>query len=374
MARRGENIRKRKDGRWEGRYMTYDWKKGKNVSCSVYARTYGETKEKLSLKKSAARRKPCTAGEKEKIVFGAAALCWLSETEKKKKPASFRKYCSVYEKYLEAPLGMVSVSELSGQVFEEVLVEYQKDGLSESLLRSITSVLNQILAYSEAQYQTEHFRYSFKKESRESRPVEVLKQSEQIRMLEYLHQDMDICKLGIILCIFTGLRLGELCALKWEDIDLNGKILYVNSTVQRIAVEGHTTKTILMEGTPKSICSRREIPIADELITLLGPFYGTGVYVLNQQKPMEPRTYQNKFQTYLKQAGIERKNFHILRHTFATNCIASGMDVKSLSEVLGHADVKITLNRYVHPSMETKRRHVNSMSAVYGQYLGQRCS
>lgn len=93
--------------------------------------------------------------------------------------------------------------------------------------------------------------------------------------------------------------------------------------------------------------------------------------MINGSRPMEPRTYQNKFQRYLQDAGISRKNFHILRHTFATNCINNGADVKSLSEILGHSDVKITLNRYVHPTIETKRRHMNSLSAIYGQYVGQ---
>ena len=86
---------------------------------------------------------------------------------------------------------------------------------------------------------------------------------------------------------------------------------------------------------------------------------------------MEPRTYQNKFQNYLRAAGVKRKNFHALRHTFATNCVISGVDIKSLSEILGHSDVKITLNLYVHPTIETKRQHMNAISAIYGQFMGQ---
>ena len=183
---------------------------------------------------------------------------------------------------------------------------------------------------------------------------------------------MDIEKLGILLCISTGLRLGEICSLKWKDINLKGKVLYVNTTVQRIAVDGYKTKTILMEGEPKSIFSKREIPLSEEIIKWLTLYYDSAEqYVLCRNKPMEPRTYQNKFQKYLKLAGIERKNFHILRHTFATNCMNSGMDIKSLSEILGHSDVKITLNCYVHPTMEMKRQYMNSLSVIYGQYLGQ---
>jgi len=127
-----------------------------------------------------------------------------------------------------------------------------------------------------------------------------------------------------------------------------------------------------LEGEPKSIFSKREIPLADEVVKLLLPYCnGAERYVIHGNKPMEPRTYQNKFQKYLQMAGIERKNFHILRHTFATNCINSGIDIKSLSEILGHSDVKITLNCYVHPTIETKRQYINSLSVIYGQYMSQ---
>ena len=149
-------------------------------------------------------------------------------------------------------------------------------------------------------------------------------------------------------------------------------MLSVNATVQRIAIEGGKRKTMLMEGEPKSIFSRREIPLSDELARLLLSYRDrTGKYVINGERPMEPRTYQNRFQKYLQFAGIKKKNFHILRHTFATNCIESGVDIKSLSEILGHSDVKVTLNRYVHPTTEVKRQHMNSLSAIYGQLMGQ---
>ena len=201
---------------------------------------------------------------------------------------------------------------------------------------------------------------------------ETFNQAEQMKLLQYLYEEMDIYKLGILLCISTGLRLGEICALKWEDVDLRGKLLYVNATVQRIAVKGYESRTVLLEGEPKSIFSKREIPLSEEMMKLLFSYYDNSkIYVINEDRPMEPRTYQNKFQKYLEHAGIGKKNFHALRHTFATNCINSGTDIKSLSEILGHSDVRITLNRYVHHTMETKRRHMNSLSVIYGQYLGQ---
>ena len=115
--------------------------------------------------------------------------------------------------------------------------------------------------------------------------------------------------------------------------------------------------------------------LSDEIIQLLHSYYhGVETYVINDDSPMDPRTYQNKFKKYLQTAGIEYRNFHSLRHTFATNCINSGADVKSLSEILGHSDVKTTLNRYMHPTIETKRQYMNSLSSIYGQYMGQTVS
>jgi len=128
-----------------------------------------------------------------------------------------------------------------------------------------------------------------------------------------------------------------------------------------------------VEGEPKSVFSKREIPLSEDIVTLLAPYHTNSVrYVVNGDRPMEPRTYQNKFHSYLKMAGVEKRNFHILRHTFATNCINSGTDIKSLSEILGHSDVKITLYRYVHPAFETKRQYMNSLSSIYGQMMGQK--
>ena len=156
--------------------------------------------------------------------------------------------------------------------------------------------------------------------------------------------------------------------MKWEDINMDLKILHVNRTVQRVRTDDETKRTKLLESEPKTICSKREIPVSDQLYQLFLEFYCSDIYLLNKNKPMEPRTYQNKFKSYLTEAGIEQTHFHVLRHTFATNCISNGADAKSVSEILGHSDVKITLNRYVHPTVDTKRNHLNGLDTLYHQY------
>lgn len=371
MPRHGENIRKRKDGRWEGRYYI-ESQSGRKIARSVYAGTYAQVKEKLLAEKLSKESFP-KEEKGRKIAFSEAASEWMQFIEKNRKYATYIKYQTIYHKYIEKKLSECTFSELNNTELSELFQTYESEVQSESMKRSIACVLNQILAYAELHYHTPHFQFSHQKQRCISRPITVLNQTEQTRLLQYLYRDMDIYKFGILLCISTGLRLGEICSLKWEDIDLSGKILHVNTTVQRIAVDGQKSRTILLEGDPKSVFSKREIPLSEDIIKLMDTYYDTAAkYVLNTDKPMEPRTYQNKFQSYLKMAGIEKKNFHALRHTFATNCIDSGADVKSLSEILGHSDVKITLNRYVHPTLETKRQHMNSLSFIYGQILGQK--
>ena len=370
MARRGENIRKRKDGRWEGRYMSYDAYDQRRVARSVYGKTYAEVKEKLAERKQ--NTKLLHRGNRgESPLFETAAEEWLFTVKRLKKYATYRKYRNTYEKHIRKALGGYPVSQLSGEMIREILECPESCALSESSLRSIACVINQILSYAEKHYHEIPASFSVRKLRMPHKPVEVLNYSEQARLFHFLYEEMDIYKAGIMICISTGLRLGEICALKWEDIDLEEKLLHVNRTVQRIAVDGAASKTVLMEDVPKSVFSKREIPLSDEVVRLLFPYYGRGCYVINQNRPAEPRTYQNRFYQYLKNAGIERKNFHILCHTFATNCVASGADVKSLSEILGHSDVKITLNRYIHPGMETKREHLNALSAAYGRYMGR---
>lgn len=374
MPRHGENIRKRKDGRWEGRYYIDEPHSNRRIARSVYAGTYPEVKEKLLVVKSSAKRAGGGARENGDMAFSEVALEWLAAVREDKKYATYMKYRSVYEKHMEEELRVHTLFALDSEMLAEIFQRCESRAHSESMKRSIACVFNQLLSYAEIHYHTLHFRCAFqgRGKGRADRPTAVLNQTEQAKLLQYLYSEMDIYKLGILLCISTGLRLGEICSLKWVDIDMCGKVLHVNTTVQRIAVEGRKSRTALLEGTPKSIFSRREIPLSENLASLLADYYDhKATYVLDADKPMEPRTYQNKFQNYLKRAGIEKKNFHALRHTFATNCINSGTDVKSLSELLGHSDVKITLNRYVHPTMDTKRQHMNALSFVYGQIMGQ---
>lgn len=198
-----------------------------------------------------------------------------------------------------------------------------------------------------------------------------LSKAEQNRLLHRIYHQPDKFNLAVLLCLHTGLRLGELCALQWTDIDIHTMTLTVNRTVQRISVQGYMTKTILLETEPKSEQSKRIIPLSDELVQLLLQIKGNQLYIFGGKKPLDPRTMQYRFKRILNKAGIENKNFHLLRHTFATNCVENKMDVKVLSEILGHSDVKITLNCYVHPTIELKRKQMDTLSDFYRRMYGQ---
>ena len=175
--------------------------------------------------------------------------------------------------------------------------------------------------------------------------------------MTYLNEEFDRNALGIALSLHTGIRIGELCALQWKDIDLTNRTITVRKTVQRIKCYGGKNKTKLVITEPKSASSARIIPIPDCLIVVLEKFKDNAdKYVLSgKYSPVEPRTVQYRFASVLKKANLPSVHYHSLRHAFATNCISLGFDVKTLSEILGHSSVEITLNRYVHSSLDRKR-------------------
>ncbi len=377
MARHGENIRKRKDGRWEGRILKYNEKKGKQMYHSIYAQTYNEVREKMIMQKGLIKNPEYkTTSNKDEnltqitskdILIKDAALEWLKEIKSKRKLSTYVKYQLLFQNHLENNFQDVTLAELTADF---IRIKFS-DSVSNNLLKNLYNILNQILTFASDRYNFNLPKIENPVPAIQRKPIQVISMSEQKKLLSVLYRNTDIYKSAVLLCLFTGIRLGELCALKWTDIDFENNIITINRTVQRLYVEGHKTKTTLIETTPKSQCSKREIPLTTEAIELLSEIHNDMEYVFGCNKPMEPRTLQYHFKKILKEAMLEDINFHVLRHTFATNCIENGTDVKSLSEILGHSNVHITLNRYVHPSMETKRHYLNNLSRFYGQIQGQ---
>lgn len=385
MGRHGENIRKRKDGRWEGRYKTFDEDKDKGIYRSVYGRTYGEVKEKLSKAKfglTYCAEKKMMQGSTDHqrknietsriLLFSQVAREWLEEIAEKRKYSTYIKYDTVYKIHLAESIGSFQLSPDTAQELQARILDHiSRETLSESLQKSIFCIVDQILDLANRKYLVNVPLLKRTPVKPQKKIVWTLSKTEQARLFGCIYHRPDRSKVAILLCLYTGLRLGELCALRWTDIDIEGMTLTVNRTVQRIAVAGHIKKTTLLETGPKSESSKRTIPLPAEIVKFLIQLKGDQSYVFGGKKPLEPRTMQYRFKKILKIAKVEDRNFHILRHTFATNCVENYMDVKALSEILGHSDVKITLNRYIHPTMDLKRKQIGMLLDFYGQFCGQ---
>ena len=200
------------------------------------------------------------------------------------------------------------------------------------------------------------------------KPLEIISYEEQNRLEEYLLEKNTKKSIGIMISLYMGLRIGEICALRWENINLEEEIVRVRYTMQRIQnfLPEAKSKTDVMITRPKSDSSVRDIPIPAFLMFFLKAhraadkkaFFLTG----ESDVFIEPRTYQYFFKKVLKEAGVSEINYHMLRHTFATRCVERGFDTKSLSAILGHSTVNLTLNRYVHTSMEMKKKNMTKLA------------
>lgn len=371
MSRTGENIYRRRDGRWEGRYIKARIN-GKAKYASVYARSYREVKKKLEEAKRELGKKAISNTKCGKVAEMGEG--WLVEAAVTLKESSINKYEDILRCYILPEFGEIKLSEITNQQlisFAHSLLNNggkNKQGLTSATVAEIISIMNGIRIYAMKRDVAVAFSTECVNLKKEQGKIRVFSLEEEQKLLSYLQEHMDHSAMGILLCLFTGIRVGELCAMKWDDIDLVEKKISVSKTMQRIRVTTQTgSKTEVKILEPKSMCSARVIPLPDELIELLEKFYTPGAFFLtgDSKQYVEPRTMQNRFKKVIADCGIQDANFHATRHTFATRCIELGFDVKSLSEILGHASVAITMNRYVHPSISLKRENMNRLSNLF---------
>ena len=240
-------------------------------------------------------------------------------------------------------------------------------GLSPKTVHDTLCVLRAVIAYIRRQPDSQMPEIEIVPPRCQKRQIRVLTMAEQDRLIRYLRKDTDDYKFGVLLALLTGMRIGEVCALQWRDISLPDRVIHVRATMQRLQVQNAEQKTAICIGAPKSENAARDIPLSPLAVQLCAGFMRPEpeAYILTGQPSyMEPRALQYRFARYTQQCGLEHVNFHALRHTFATRCIEVGFEVKSLSEILGHSNVKVTLDRYVHSSMELKRTNINKLSAI----------
>ena len=373
MSRRGENIYKRKDGRWEGRYIK-SHENGKAHYGYVYGKTYKETKQKIiSFAQNTAAPVVKVEPELQTGTFGATALEWLAVAQNQLKESSYVKYRNIINNHLLPVFGIRAIPDITRDdvsQFCNLLLSEENDtpALSTRTVSTIICVLKNIFDYAAQvkQYTTVDLRGISIRQSQHQ--LRVLSVSEQQKLSGYLCENLNLNNLGLLLCLYTGLRVGEICALKWGDVNFEEKSIYVRQTMQRLqCTDLGESKTKIVISNPKSDSSVRRIPMPDELFNLIAQYqFPEDAYFLTgtSKQYVEPRNMQNKFKKAIKECGIENANFHALRHTFATRCVELGFDIKSLSEILGHSSVNITLNRYVHPSMELKQQNMNKLSEL----------
>lgn len=307
--------------------------------------------------------------------FETLAYEWLNNASLQLKDSTVIKYTNLLTKYILPTLNDELISNISREkvnnLCNNLLSSGGKDGngLSPKTVTCSLSLIKVIFKYAseEKNISTDNLNSISIKNS--TKPMRVLSIIEQQKLSNYLFNNMSLTNIGILICLYTGIRLGEVCALKWEDILVKEHCIYINKTMQRLQNNDDSipSKTIILIANPKSECSIRKIPLPKEIYDVLVSMnYSDDSYLLTgcSDKVIEPRTMQNKFKKVLMACGISNANFHCLRHTFATRCIELGFDLKSLSEILGHSSVNITLNRYVHPSMELKQKNMDKLSGI----------
>lgn len=374
MPKRGENIRKRTDGRWEGRYKTGTNIQGRTTYRSVYGRTYKEVKEKMLTEEAQNLKNGHTVSER--TTFQELLKRWLATERAVIKESTCMRYEYLIEKHILPDLGSLKVDRIDTLVLSAFMDKKLRSGrldhcsgLSAAYVRSIMLIVDSALHFGMNEGICLPKTIRVCKPSIEKKEIPILNLDEQKKLETMLYNNPDRTKLGILLSLGTGLRIGEVCALKWEDINFTTNIIHVRATVARIKNPNPKSaqKTILIIDRPKTKASMRDIPIPSMLVPYLQNIRGqngSGFVLSDTAEFVSPRTYEYRYHRILEDCGIPPVNYHALRHTFATRCIEVGVDVKSLSEMLGHADVSITLNTYVHSSMELKRAQIEKLTIL----------
>lgn len=313
---------------------------------------------------------------KKKILYKDWIYNWLIEKKDYIKESTYANYSNSVFNHIIPNLGNTYLKDLSHKKIQDFILELSKSGnktsgkgLSEKTIKDITIIIKGSLkkAINEKKIDYIELTFNYPKKFQDNK-LYILSKSEQRKITEYGKNNINNKNLGILISLYTGIRIGELCALKWKDIDFKKNQLHVNKTIQRIYVKDkdkNESKVIIT--TPKTKNANRIIPISKEFLEIIKSIRGKDdEYIISGTNMyIEPRTYRKYYEKYLKIVKINHINFHSLRHTFATNCISLGVDYKTVSELLGHATVNITLNLYVHPRLSQKRKCIDLISKTF---------
>ena len=348
MSRKGENIYKRKDGRWEGRYKKGRTACGRTLYGSCYGKTYRETKEKLEMCK---QKTPAESTRRSIKQFETYCDEWLNMNRNKVKESTFVKYNSAFENHIKPYFGGCKPEEITSEMTAEFVDQIiHTKRLSAKTAKDLAVLFKTVLKY--AAKGNENMRIiEVAMPKTVQNQIRVLTKEEQQRLVDYLLKDMDHLKFGVLFALMTGLRVGEICALRFGDVDLEKKTVTVRETMQRIRdLDGSGAKTKIILTAPKSNTSARVVPLTNnafELCRAKVDKASPNAFLLSgsENYMIEPHVLQYRIKKYSAACGIENMHFHVLRHTFATRCVEVGFEIKSLSEVLGHSSPSLTSNK-----------------------------
>ena len=297
--------------------------------------------------------------------FSKIVALWKEDKKQYVKRSTFAAYTLLIENHILPTFGeMALVEEQDVQTF---VFRKLNEGLSHKTIKDILIVLKMILRFGAKNQMTEYRQIDIQfPTERDKHSIDILNRSHQKQIMEYIRLHFTFKNLGIYICLSAGMRIGEICALTWDDLDVENGIIHVRKTIQRIyVIEEHRKYT---EVIPKTKNSIREIPMTKNLLKMIRPIkkiVNGNFYVLtNEPKPTEPRTYRNYYKQFMQSLGLPLMKFHGLRHSFATRCIESKCDYKTVSVLLGHSNISTTLNLYVHPNLEQKKRCMEQMSRL----------
>ena len=344
------NVYLRKDGRYEGRVYKTDKVSGKRSYVSYYGHTVEEVIEKIK------NDRIIPIYSETKLTIKTLIYEWLLIISSRIKESTEANYRMKAEKHLIPYFGDMLCSSLKSKEIYSFIEKKSKDGLSVRYISDILVLLKTIFKYACREYNIKNVIDGIIMPKKPKAEVSLLDNEDQKKLKNYLRINDGKTSLGISVALYTGMRIGEICALRWKDIDLENGIITISKTIQRIQcnTDGKKTKLVITE--PKSESSKRKIPIPECLFKTLKNNKNSGDYFIlsDTNKPVEPRTMQYRFASVLKKIGAVSVHFHSLRHLFATRCIALGFDVKTLSEILGHSSIELTLSKYGSKSNRTQ--------------------